>query len=208
MKIAVVFFFAAFVALSSAAPARYVRVGNQIFVVPDQFQSGFSHSFDGFSHSFSGFPHNSGFNTRFQRQPADLNEDEIQFDGPRFQEVSPDEKADVVGVPVNWPPAEPKQTRRPTRRSTPKTTAKPSTSGLKYVRVGDRVYVIREEQQREDEGRFEELVDETNVKSTRQKTTKSTTTTTKPTQSSQSKSTTQKPSFTDKIKKVFSWFSS
>lgn len=218
MKSVVLFF--AFVALSTAVPLQYVRVGNKVFVVPDSdpdFDTGFQ--MPGFNSGFQMPGFNTGFqmpgfNTGFQR--PDFNTEfprrsekvwDERIDGPRFQEVSLDEKTDVVGVPDNFPDPSTRSTRKPTRRPTRKTTTqKPTTEGVKYVRVGDKVYIVRENQKEHqfDENRFEDLGSESDVKTTRKPTQRHTTTTAKPNVES-----TPKPkSFTDKIKKVFSWFSS
>lgn len=205
--------FLAFVAFSTAVPLQYVRVGNKVFVVPDSdpdFDTGFQMpGFDsgfqmpGFNTGFQMPGFNTGFqrpdsNTEFPRRSEKVWDERI--DGPRFQEVSLDEKTDVVGVPDNFPDPSTRSTRRPTRRPTRKTTTqKPTTEGVKYVRVGDKVYIVRENQKEHqfDENRFEDLGSESDVKTTH-------TTTAKPNVES-----TPKPkSFTDKIKKVFSWFSS
>lgn len=189
----------ALVALSTAVPVQYVRVGNRLYVIPDG----------------NTMP---GFGTRFQRDfQDDIDDDRLKFDGPRFQEVSLDEKTDVVGVPVNFPHPSMRSTRRPTRtptrKTTPKPTQSPSASGVKYVRIGDKVYIIRENQ---DEGRFEELGSDDSKQSPKNRYTTTakptqkpapSTTTTEPVQSAES--TNQKStSFTSKIKKMFSWFSS
>lgn len=191
MKFELVILCMAFVAMSTAVPVQYVRVGNRLYVIPDG----------------NTMP---GFGTRFQTNfQDDIDEDRLKFDGPRFQEVSLDEKTDVVGVPDNFIPPSMRSTRRPTRTPTRKTTQKPtqspSASGVKYVRIGDKVYIIRENQ---DEGRFEELGSDDSKQSPKPtRKPAPSTTTTEPAQSAES--TNQKStSFTSKIKKMFSWFSS